>query len=133
MAEIETTRSLQLQFDKRGGLLPVIVQEWQSREVLMLGYANEAAFLHTLDTGYATFWSTSRQALWTKGLTSGDRLRLREIKVDCDQDALIYLVEMEGKGACHTRDKAGNTRRSCFYRKVVLDNKSHPPQLSMEE
>ena len=113
---IEESRDLQLQFEKRGGLLPAIVQETESKEILMLGYVNREAFEETLRSGYATFGSTSRQELWTKGKTSGDYLKLRKILVDCDQDSLIYQVEMLGGGACHTKDEHGETRKSCFYR-----------------
>ena len=118
---LEATRSLQLQFAKRGGLLPVIVQDNRSNQVLMLGYANEQALQQTLHKKMATFWSTSRQALWTKGETSGDYLRLEELWVDCDQDALIYRVEMMGQGTCHTHDETGQARRSCFYRRIDHD------------
>ena len=117
MAELSEKRDLDLQFAKRGGLLPVVVQEYTSREILMLGYTNSLAFQKTQDTGLATFWSTSRQALWTKGATSGDYLRIREIWVDCDQDALIYEVELMGTGVCHTKKENGEARKSCFYRK----------------
>jgi phosphoribosyl-AMP cyclohydrolase len=105
-----------LQFEKRGYLLPVIVQEEESKEVLMLGYTNSEAFEKTVNSGLATFWSTSRQQLWTKGETSGDYLHVKSIRVDCDQDALLYLVSLAGNGVCHTRDAEGNTRKSCFYR-----------------
>ncbi len=115
---IEETKNLQLQFEKRGGLLPVVVQDIQSRTVLMLGYANAEAVEKSCQSGYATFWSTSRKALWTKGETSGDRLKIKEIRIDCDQDAILYLVQMEGDGACHTRNAQGKARFSCFYRKI---------------
>ncbi len=118
---IEETRSLRLQFAKRGGLLPVVVQDYHSNQVLMLGYANEQALQQSLDKKMATFWSTSRQALWTKGETSGNYLRLEAVWVDCDQDALIYRVEMMGHGACHTHDENGRARRSCFYRRIDHD------------
>ncbi|MEM6630413.1 MAG: phosphoribosyl-AMP cyclohydrolase [Bacteroidota bacterium] len=115
---LEETKVLQLQFEKRGGLLPVVVQDVSSKAVLMLGYANQEAIKQSFTSGYATFWSTSRKALWTKGATSGDRLKIAEIQVDCDQDAVLYLVHMEGKGACHTQNPQGITRFSCFYRKI---------------
>ena len=115
---IEETLSLQLQFDKRGGLLPVVVQEAMTKEVLMLGYANEAAVKKTIQSGYASFWSTSRNELWTKGMTSGDTLKMEEIRVDCDQDALLYIVSLDGKGVCHTKDEQGHTRKACFYRRL---------------
>ena len=115
---IEETKTLQLQFDKRGGLLPVIVQDVRSKAILMLGYANKKAIEKSCTSGYATFWSTSRKSLWTKGETSGDRLKIEEIRVDCDQDAILYLVHMEGNGACHTQNSEGIARFSCFYRKI---------------
>jgi phosphoribosyl-AMP cyclohydrolase len=109
------------QFEKRGGLLPVVVQELSSGNILMLGYANQAALQETIDTGYATFWSTSRDELWTKGKTSGDYLKIEHILTDCDQDALIYQVKMVGSGACHTKNKNNEARTSCFYRKLTSD------------
>jgi phosphoribosyl-AMP cyclohydrolase len=115
---LENNLTSSLQFEKRGGLLPVIVQELPSNEVLMLGYVNQDALNETIKTGYATFWSTSRQELWTKGKTSGDFLIIKEILVDCDQDSLIYKVTRLGQGACHTKNSAGKTRTSCFYRKL---------------
>lgn len=120
-AALEETRSLQLQFEKRGGLLPVVVQDVHSNKILMVGYANEQALQQSLDDKVATFWSTSRQQLWTKGKTSGDYLRLHEVWVDCDQDALVYRVEMMGEGVCHTKNKAGQARPSCFYRRIAPD------------
>ena len=120
-AVIEDTDVLMPQFRKRGGLLPVVVQEAASGEVLMLGYANRPALEKTLATGSATFWSTSRGELWTKGETSGNRLRVTEIRIDCDQDALLYRVQREGGGVCHTTNTAGEARRSCFYRSVSGD------------
>jgi len=109
-------------FEKRGGLLPVIVQDYLSKEVLMLAYANKEALEKTLRTGLATFWSTSRNALWTKGESSGDFLQLKEMRVDCDQDALVWLVELQGQGVCHTFARTSNNanhRFSCFYRKLT--------------
>lgn len=112
---------LLLDFEKRGGLLPVVVQEYLSNEVLMLAYANRQAFDETLRSGYATFWSTSRNELWVKGKASGDLLRMRGVLVDCDQDALVYRVEVAGRGACHTKDGIGEARRTCFYRVVASE------------
>jgi len=110
------------QFDKRGGLLPVVVQELSTGAILMLGYANQAALDETLQSGMATFWSTSRKELWTKGKTSGDYLKIENILADCDQDALIYQVSMLGSGACHTKDANNEARKSCFYRAVNPPN-----------
>ena len=124
MAEnnIEEGLELMLQYEKRGGLLPVVAQDYATGDVLMLAYANEAGFRETWRTGYATFWSTSRNELWTKGKASGDLLRMREILVDCDQDALVYRVEVVGGGACHTKGADGRYRKTCFYRKVEGGN-----------
>lgn len=98
-------------FAKRGGLVPAIVQDHQSGEVLMVAYMNEAAFRKTLEVGELVYWSTSRSALWHKGEQSGNTQRLVELRVDCDADAVLARVEQRGGAACHTG------RRSCFYRK----------------
>ena len=116
--EIEEGLALDLQFEKRGGLLPVAVQEQSSGQVLMLASINKEAFELTLKTGKATFWSTSRNALWTKGETSGDYLEIKKILVDCDQDAVVYQVELVGNGVCHTFGTDGKHRKACFYRSV---------------
>lgn len=124
MKQLEEGTELALQFNKRGGLLPVVVQERDSGKVLMIGYANQEALQQSIKTRYATFWSTSRQELWVKGETSGDRLRISDIWVDCDQDALLYLVVVEGEGVCHTKAANGKSRGACFYRKIDLDSQS---------
>ncbi len=113
----EGSRSL-LQFDKRGGVLPVVVQEATTGEVLMVAYTNREAYEETRRSGYACFWSTSRNALWKKGESSGDYLAIQEIRVDCDQDALLYRVKLLGDGVCHTVEKTGKHRKRCFYRTV---------------
>jgi phosphoribosyl-AMP cyclohydrolase len=95
------------------GLIPVIIQDRHSGKVLMLGYMNEEAYANTLESGYVTFFSRSRQKLWTKGETSGHRLRVHEIRVDCDQDALLVQVDLRGPGCCHMGYK------SCFFRKLT--------------
>ncbi|MEH0155887.1 phosphoribosyl-AMP cyclohydrolase [Limibacter armeniacum] len=117
--DIEVTLDLKLQFEKRGGLLPAVVQDTDTQKVLMLGYVNEEAITQSIKTGYATFYSTSRQELWTKGKTSGDLLAVTEILVDCDQDAVLMKVRTLGEGACHTKNKEGKHRESCFYRKLT--------------
>ena len=91
------------------GLAAAIVQEHGSNDVLMLGYMNAATLQQTLETGRMTFWSRSRQEVWIKGETSGDRMWVREVLIDCDGDALLFKVEQEGRGACHTGD------HSCFH------------------
>lgn len=121
MSEIEEGTRVQIQFSKRGGVLPVVVQEYKTNEVLMLGYANKEAFNKTITSKKATFWSTSRNMIWTKGETSGDFLTIKEIRIDCDQDAILYIVKLEGKGVCHTKNKAGETRKKCFYRRLDLE------------
>ncbi|MEL7003149.1 MAG: phosphoribosyl-AMP cyclohydrolase [Bacteroidota bacterium] len=122
--ELEEGLGLSLQFDKRGGLLPVAVQEASTGHILMLASVNEQAFEKTLKTKMATFWSTSRNELWTKGETSGDLLRVEKILIDCDQDALIYQVTPLGQGVCHTYDLQGNHRKACFYRELDMDKNS---------
>jgi phosphoribosyl-ATP pyrophosphohydrolase/phosphoribosyl-ATP pyrophosphatase len=102
-----------MQFDA-AGLIPAIVQHARSGEVLMLGYMNEEALRQTLVSGMVTFWSRSRQALWRKGETSGNVLRLIEIRQDCDGDALLVLAEPAGP-TCHTG------RVSCFHRTLDGD------------
>ena len=93
------------------GLIPAIVQDYNSKEVLMLAYMNEEAFLKTLSTKKAWFWSRSRKKLWLKGETSGNFQYVKKIRIDCDEDTVLLLVNPAGP-ACHT----GN--RSCFYREI---------------
>ena len=95
------------------GLIPAIIQDKRSGKVLMLGYMNAEAYQQTLTSGYVTFYSRSRQKLWTKGETSGHKLKVREIRVDCDQDALLVQAELTGPGCCHMGYK------SCFFRKLT--------------
>lgn len=123
--QLEEGQQLSLEFEKRGGLIPAVVQDVKDGRILMLAYVNAEAFDVTLQKGMATFWSTSRNELWTKGETSGDFLKIVDILTDCDQDALIYRVEPQGGGACHTKDPvSGKTRETCFYRKLDLKTKS---------
>lgn len=100
-----------LKFEKSGGLLPVIAQDYKSGEVLMLAYMNELALQKTLETGKVHYWSRSRGKLWLKGETSGHVQILKELRIDCDEDAILVKVEQVGTAACHT----GHI--SCFYRK----------------
>ena len=97
------------------GLLPAIVQDYKTGEVLMLAYINELAWQETLKTGKAHYWSRSRSKLWLKGETSGHVQVIHDILVDCDDDTVIYKVEQLGDAACHTG------HRSCFYRRVQGD------------
>ena len=116
--ELEEGLTLDLQFEKRGGLLPVAVQELATGQILMLASVNQEAFDKTLKSNKATFWSTSRKQLWTKGETSGNYLEIKKILIDCDQDALIYQVELMGEGVCHTFAENGEHRKACFYREL---------------
>jgi phosphoribosyl-ATP pyrophosphohydrolase/phosphoribosyl-AMP cyclohydrolase len=100
----------EIRWDKRG-LVPVVVQDAHTGQVLMLAYANEQALQRTLESGEAWFWSRSRGELWHKGATSGNRQHLVDVRYDCDADALLYRVEPAGP-ACHTG------RQSCFYRRL---------------
>ena len=99
-------------FSKAGGLIPAIVQSADSGEVLMLAYMNEEAFLATLRTGEAHYYSRSRKSLWHKGESSGHVQKVRAVRLDCDEDALLLLVDQVGGAACHTG------RTSCFYREL---------------
>lgn len=100
-----------IDFNKQKGLVPCIVQEESTQEVLMLAYMNEESLKKTLETGLATYWSRSRQELWIKGETSGHYQHVKEILVDCDEDTLLIKVIQEG-AACHTG------KHSCFYRNI---------------
>jgi phosphoribosyl-AMP cyclohydrolase len=100
-------------FNKGKGLLPAIVQDYETGDVLMLAYMNRESWLKTLETGRATFWSRSRNALWIKGETSGHVQLVREVMIDCDEDTILLKVEQSGGAACHTG------YRSCFYRRLV--------------
>ena len=101
---------MNLDFSKLDGLVPAVIQDAGSGRVLMLGFMNEEAFKQTVDTGFATFYSRSRNKLWLKGESSGHRLVVREISTDCDQDAVLVKVEALGPGVCH------DGFESCFYR-----------------
>ena len=103
---------MDLDFEKENGLIPAIVQDDASDEVLMLGFMNREALERTRATGFVTFYSRSRQKLWTKGESSGQKLLLRELRVDCDQDALLVRAELDGGAVCH------EGYRSCFFRQM---------------
>jgi phosphoribosyl-AMP cyclohydrolase len=103
-------------------VVPVAVQDAATGELLILAYANEEALNYTLAHGVAAFWSTSRNQLWVKGATSGDVLEIVEVRVNCEQNSLLYLVKPLGEGACHTKDRAGKARSSCYYRIIREDH-----------
>ncbi len=103
---------IELEFEKMGGLIPAIAQEYDSGEVLMLAYMNQEAWEETLKTGLATYYSRSRKCLWVKGKTSGHVQKVKAMYVDCDNDTVLLKVEQLGGAACHTGYK------SCFYQEV---------------
>ena len=107
-----------LNFEKMGGLVPAIVQDAGNREILMLGFLNREAWEKTLNCGYVTFYSRTRNELWTKGETSGNRLKVVSASTDCDRDSLVIQVEVEGAGVvCH------EGTRSCFTKTVIAEPK----------
>ena len=115
----EYTDELLLNFGEDGNtLVPIVTQDYATKEVLILAFANKQAFEETVRSGYATYWSRSRSELWKKGMTSGDMLKIEEIRINCEQNSLLYLVTPQGKGACHAKREDGNPHTSCFYRKI---------------
>jgi phosphoribosyl-AMP cyclohydrolase len=105
---------MELDFSKLDGLLPAVIQDHATGRVLMLGFMNEEAFRKTVETGFATFFSRSRNKLWMKGETSGHRLVVKSISTDCDRDTVLIQVEALGPGVCH------EGYQSCFFR--TLEN-----------
>jgi phosphoribosyl-AMP cyclohydrolase len=103
---------MDLDFQKSDGLVTAVIQDYASGRVLMVGYMNAEAFRKTVETGFATFYSRSRQKLWLKGESSGHRLLVKEIATDCDRDAVLVRVEALGPGVCH------EGYRSCFFRRL---------------
>jgi phosphoribosyl-AMP cyclohydrolase len=118
----EYTNELLLSFGADGNtLIPVVTQDYTTKEVLILAFANKQAFEETIRSGYATYWSRSRSELWKKGMTSGDMLKIEEIRINCEQNSLLYMVTPQGKGACHAKGEDGNAHTSCYYRKIEED------------
>lgn len=125
MNEVEEGTGVRLDFEKLGkvaktrqAVLPVVLQDADSNEVLFIAYANEQALAETLRTRKAVLWSTSRNELWRKGETSGDWLDLVDVRVNCEQNSLLYRVRLRGPGACHTVGQDGRSRKTCYYRKL---------------
>ncbi len=106
---------MEFNFAKLDGLIPAVVQDYSTGEILMLGFMNAEALQATLTTGDVTFYSRTRRKLWTKGERSGHRLRLRELRMDCDADAVLARVDALGPGVCH------EGYRSCFFRQLARD------------
>lgn len=102
---------MKLDFEKMDGLIPAIIQDYQTNEILMLGFMNEDAWNKTLESGKVTFWSRTRNELWTKGETSGNFLLVHHINIDCDDDSVLIKAEPKGP-TCHTGNK------SCFFKEV---------------
>ncbi|HPR31713.1 MAG TPA: phosphoribosyl-AMP cyclohydrolase [Prolixibacteraceae bacterium] len=116
----EYTTEFQVDFGPDGQkLLPVVTQDFTTKDVLILSFINKEALEETLRSGYATYWSRSRNELWKKGLTSGDMLRINEVRINCEQNSFLFLVTPEGKGACHAKKANGNPFTSCYYRKLT--------------
>lgn len=124
MKELEEGTKLQLDFRKLQkavtacpDILPVAVQNADSGEVILVAYANELALRTALDTKTAVFWSTSRNELWEKGKTSGETFELVEVRVNCEQNSLLYRVRPKRGGICHTKNESGQPR-NCYYRRL---------------
>jgi len=123
--DLEEGLTLQLDFNKIAkaasqspDIIPVAVQNADTKEVILIAYTNRQAFEETIKTRIATFWSTSRNELWIKGKTSGHMFELVEARVNCEQNSLVYLVRAKGAGICHTRNAQGKPR-NCYYRRIV--------------
>ncbi len=104
--------------ERNPDVVPVAVQNADTKEVILLAYANEEALRHSIESGNATFWSTSRRELWEKGATSGETFELIEIRTNCEQNSLLYVVRPRRGGICHTKTQCGAPRSGCYYRKL---------------
>ena len=118
---------MELDYTKINGMVAAVIQDWKSGRVLMVGFMNDEAFRKTVETGFATFYSRSRDKLWLKGETSGHKLVVKEIATDCDRDAVLLKVEALGPGVCH------EGYESCFFRQLeggdwkVRDARAYDP------
>ena len=129
MNELEEGAALRLEYDKLCKIgeqdlrvVPVVLQNADSGDVLYVAYANREALEKTLELRQAVLWSTSRNELWHKGATSGDTLDLVDVRVNCEQNSLLYRVRPTRGGVCHTKDAKGQSRPTCYYRR--LDNET---------
>ena len=127
--DLEEGTTQRLDFDKIGSIgrsghqvVPVVLQDADSGDVLFIGYANETALRMTLELRSAVLYSTSREEIWHKGATSGDTLSLVDVRVNCEQNSLLYRVRKDGQGACHTLSEDGATRSGCYYRIVASED-----------
>jgi len=130
MKALEEGTALQLDFAKLAKaaaacptVIPVAVQHADTDEVILIAYANEAALDAAIETRTATFWSTSRNELWVKGATSGETFDLVEVRVNCEQNSLLYRVRPRRGGICHTKNQGGEPR-NCYYRRVDLGTRT---------
>lgn len=126
--DLEEGTELQLDFGKTArvaakgnDVIPVAVQNADTREVILLAYANREALERSMQTRMAVFWSTSRNELWSKGEESGNSFELVEIRVNCEQNSLVYFVRPRGEGICHTRNSSGRAR-DCYYRRLNMES-----------
>jgi phosphoribosyl-AMP cyclohydrolase len=123
---LEESNDLKLDFNKISkvaaspGIIPVAVQNADTGEVILVAYTNELAFRKAVETRTAIFWSTSRNELWEKGKSSGETFELLEVRVNCEQNSLLYRVRPRRGGICHTKNRQGQPR-NCYYRRVNLD------------
>ena len=127
-ADLEEGTALQLDFTKVAkaaeqspDVIPVAVQDADSKEVILVAHVNEEALQRTIRTRIATFWSTSRRELWIKGETSGNHFEMVEVRVNCEQNSLLYVVRPKGDGICHTKNSQGMAR-DCYYRRLDLES-----------
>lgn len=127
MKELEEGKTLQLDFDKLAkaaqcpGVLPVAVQNADTKEVILVAYINKVALDKTIATRTLVLWSTSRNELWEKGKTSGETFDVLEIRVNCEQNSLLMIVRPKRGGICHTKNKDGQPR-NCYYRRLNVDS-----------
>jgi phosphoribosyl-AMP cyclohydrolase len=128
-SELEEGKRLMLDFGKLAkvaaggeGVVPVAVQNADTREVILVAYVNHLALDHSLQTRTATFWSTSRRELWIKGASSGETFDLIEVRVNCEQNSLVYIVRPRRGDICHTKNRAGKPR-NCFYRRLNFETR----------
>lgn len=122
---LEEGTELNLDFNKLAkavasspGIIPVAVQDADSGDVILVAYVNEQAFRASLETGEAVFWSTSRNRLWHKGMESGNTFSLVDVRVNCEQNSLLFIVRPKGGGMCHTKNRQGQARSGCYYRRL---------------
>jgi len=127
MKELEEGSKLTLDFNKLTkavaacpGVIPVAVQNADTKDIILVAYANEAALQKSIEERMAVFWSTSRNELWEKGKTSGETFELLEVRVNCEQNSLVYIVRPRRGGICHTKNTE-NEPRDCYYRTLDFD------------